>query len=55
MQEESIRQIERGGKLLIALNSSTGCLLQMPRGNLELVHPRTLVISKLKSDIDKLF
>ncbi len=26
----------------------------MPRGNIELVHPRTLVISKLKSDIDQM-
>jgi elongator complex protein 1 len=53
IQEESLRRIERGGKILIGLHSDTGCILQMPRGNLELIHPRTLVISKLKSDINK--
>ena len=48
-----MRRVERGAKLLIALHSDTGCILQMPRGNLEAIHPRTLLISKLKSDIDK--
>lgn len=53
IQEESLRKVERGAKVLIALHNDTGCLLQMPRGNIELIHPRTLLISKLKSDIDE--
>ena len=52
-QEETVRRVERGAKLLAALHSDTACILQMPRGNLELVHPRTLLVAKLKSDIDK--
>ncbi|RNA26145.1 elongator complex 1 [Brachionus plicatilis] len=54
INEESFRKLERGAKLLIALNTDTGCILQMPRGNLELIHPRTLVVSKLKSFIDNM-
>lgn len=53
VQEESLRRVERGAKVLIALHADTGCLLQMPRGNVEIIHPRTLLIEKLKSDIDK--
>lgn len=49
-----MRRVERGGKILIALHSDTGCILQMPRGNIELIHPRTLVVSKLKVDIENL-
>lgn len=52
IQEETLRRLERGAKVLTAIHSDTGCLLQMPRGNLELIHPRTLLISKLKAEID---
>lgn len=50
---ESFRRVERGARLLIAIRSSTACLLQMPRGNLELIHPRVLLISMLKFEIEK--
>ena len=53
MQEEALRRLERGAKLIIAIHSETGCILQMPRGNLETIHPRTLIVSKLKTEIVK--
>jgi elongator complex protein 1 len=49
-----MRKLERGAKLIIAIHSETGCVLQMPRGNLETIHPRTLIISKLKHCIDSI-
>jgi elongator complex protein 1 len=54
IHEEAFRRVERGAKLVNAIHYDTVCILQMPRGNLEAIHPRTLVISKLKSDIDNL-
>ena len=51
--EELFRRLERGSKLVICLHNDTTCILQMPRGNLETIHPRTLVITKLKDNIEK--
>ena len=50
--EELFRRLERGSKLVTCLHNDTTCILQMPRGNLETIHPRTLVITKLKDNID---
>ena len=47
------RAIERGAKLVHAVASSTSVVLQMPRGNLEAIHPRALSLSVVKSLIDK--
>ncbi len=47
-----MRSLERGARLVLAVHNDTTCLLQMPRGNLEAIHPRTLLISKLKADIN---
>ena len=52
VQEEALRRLERGAKLVTAVHSDTACILQMPRGNLETIHPRTLLIAKLKRSID---
>lgn len=38
--------------MIIGIHTGTTCILQMPRGNLEAIHPRTLLISKIKSEID---
>ena len=48
-----MHRIERGAKLVISIHTDTSCILQMPRGNLETIHPRTLLITKLKHKIDK--
>lgn len=49
-----MRRLERGAKLVTAIHSETACIFQMPRGNLETIHPRTLLISKLKHNIDNM-
>ena len=54
VKEESLRQIEKGSKIVIVVHDDTKCILQAPRGNLELIHPRALVISKLKYGINNL-
>ncbi len=52
--EECMRRLERGSKIVHCIDSDTACILQMPRGNLEAIHPRILVITQLKQLIDKL-
>jgi len=47
------RAIERGAKLIHAVPMATSVVLQMPRGNLETVHPRALTLNILKSMIDR--
>lgn len=54
IQKLNSREVERGSQLIISIPSDTKVILQMPRGNLETVHPRSLVlavISKLLKSI----
>jgi elongator complex protein 1 len=44
--DESIRRVERGSKIVTAVKSNISLVLQMPRGNLETVCPRALVLMK---------
>ena len=46
------RAIERGSKLVYAVAKETTVVLQMPRGNLEAIHPRALSLNIMKSLID---
>uniref|UniRef100_A0A915DXS3 Dolichyl-diphosphooligosaccharide--protein glycosyltransferase subunit KCP2 n=1 Tax=Ditylenchus dipsaci TaxID=166011 RepID=A0A915DXS3_9BILA len=48
------RAIERGAQLVGHEPSGTRVWLQMPRGNLETIHPRTLLINRLKHWLDQL-
>lgn len=47
------RAVERGSKLVHAVAASTAVILQMPRGNLETVHPRALSLAVVKTLIDR--
>lgn len=47
------RAIERGAKLVHAVATETTVILQMPRGNLEAIHPRALSLNIMKSLIDR--
>lgn len=47
------RNIERGSKLVTALSNDCQVILQMPRGNLESIYPRPLLIHTLKGLLDK--
>ena len=50
--DERCRCIERGGRLVTVMPSTFGVILQMPRGNLETVYPRALVLAGIRSFID---
>jgi elongator complex protein 1 len=47
------RRIERGSRIVTAVPSAMSLVLQMPRGNLETINPRPLVLEVVKSDIDQ--
>ncbi|KAF9189964.1 hypothetical protein BGZ51_008686 [Haplosporangium sp. Z 767] len=51
--DESIRRVERGSKIVLALPYSVNLVLQMPRGNLETVAPRAMVLSVTRDALDK--
>lgn len=50
--EEYVRGLERGAKLVVAVARESKVVLQMPRGNLETIHPRPLVIHMVKGYLD---
>ncbi|XP_022111138.1 elongator complex protein 1-like [Acanthaster planci] len=52
--DESIRRIERGSRIVTVIPGDTKVILQMPRGNLETIHPRALVLSAIKKLLDSL-
>ncbi len=47
------RRIERGSRIVVAIPSAMSLILQMPRGNLEAINPRPLVLEVVKADIDQ--
>jgi elongator complex protein 1 len=53
IQDERIRQIERGSKLVTAMPSKHSIVLQAPRGNLETVSPRALVLGSVRQNLDR--
>jgi len=48
----STRKVERGSRIVVAVPSSMSLVLQMPRGNLETINPRPLVMEVVKQDLD---
>lgn len=46
------RRVERGSKIVVAVPSSMSLVLQMPRGNLETINPRPLVMAVVRQDLD---
>ena len=47
------RRVERGSRLVVAVPSHSRTVLQMPRGNLEVVQPRALAILMLADLLDQ--
>lgn len=45
------RRIERGARIVTSVPSEPSLVLQMPRGNLEIIMPRPLVIEQVKIDV----
>ncbi|KAK9466881.1 IKI3 family-domain-containing protein [Lipomyces arxii] len=51
--DERSRAIERGGKIVSIMPSKVAVVLQMPRGNLETIYPRLLVLEGVRRNIEK--
>ncbi|KAG9312245.1 IKI3 family-domain-containing protein [Chiua virens] len=46
------RRVERGSRIVTVVPSTMNLVLQMPRGNLETINPRPLVMEVVKFDLD---
>lgn len=51
--DERCRSIERGAKLVTAMPTNMSVVLQMPRGNLETIFPRAMVVAGIRQLIDQ--
>lgn len=50
-KDERCRSIERGAKLVAVMPTTYSLVLQMPRGNLETIYPRALVLAGIRKSI----
>ncbi|NWI65046.1 ELP1 protein, partial [Todus mexicanus] len=51
---ETLRKVERGSRIITVVPQDTKVVLQMPRGNLETVHHRALVLAQIRKWLDRL-
>ncbi|KAI9680544.1 MAG: hypothetical protein M1817_003984 [Caeruleum heppii] len=51
-KDERCRSIERGARLITVMPTTFSLTLQMPRGNLETIFPRALVLAGIRRSID---
>ena len=51
-EDERCRSIERGAKLVTVIPSTSALVLQMPRGNLETIYPRALILPLIRKSIN---
>jgi elongator complex protein 1 len=47
------RRVERGSRIVTSIPSAMSLVLQMPRGSLETVNPRPMVMVTIQADIDE--
>lgn len=52
-KDERCRNVERGAKLVTVIPSAYSLVLQMPRGNLETIYPRALVLAGIRASINE--
>ncbi|KAK3526535.1 hypothetical protein QTP70_030761 [Hemibagrus guttatus] len=52
--DESVRRVERGSRIVTVVPQDTRLILQMPRGNLETIHHRALVLAQVRKCLDEL-
>ncbi|CAO3599964.1 unnamed protein product [Absidia cylindrospora] len=52
--DESHRRVERGSRIILATQSKSSLVLQMPRGNLETISPRAFVLASIREDLKNL-
>ncbi|RYP65825.1 hypothetical protein DL769_006197 [Monosporascus sp. CRB-8-3] len=53
-KDERCRSIERGARLVTAMPTNMSLVLQMPRGNLETIFPRAMVVAGIRHLIEQL-
>ncbi|KAI1506531.1 IKI3 family protein [Biscogniauxia marginata] len=53
-KDERCRSIERGARLVTAMPTNMSLVLQMPRGNLETIFPRAMVVAGIRHLIESL-
>lgn len=51
--DHTVRAVERGSRIVCTPRNDIRVVLQMPRGNLEVISPRALILSRAKSLLDK--
>ncbi|KOS18696.1 Elongator complex protein 1 [Escovopsis weberi] len=51
-KDERCRSVERGSRLVTAMPTNMSIVLQMPRGNLETIFPRAMVLAGIRRLID---
>jgi len=51
-KDERCRSIERGAKIVTVMPTTYSVVLQMPRGNLETIYPRALVVAAIRRNIE---
>uniref|UniRef100_A0AAX7VC62 Elongator complex protein 1 n=1 Tax=Astatotilapia calliptera TaxID=8154 RepID=A0AAX7VC62_ASTCA len=51
--DETLRRVERGSRIVTVVPQDTRVILQMPRGNLETIHHRALVLAQLRKWLDR--
>lgn len=52
-KDERCRSVERGSRLVTAMPTNMSIVLQMPRGNLETIYPRAMVLAGIRRLIDE--
>ncbi|KAK6212638.1 putative elongator complex protein 1 [Pestalotiopsis sp. IQ-011] len=52
-KDERCRSIERGARLVTAMPTNMSLVLQMPRGNLETIYPRAMVVAGIRQLVDE--
>ncbi|KAF8260574.1 IKI3 family-domain-containing protein [Lactarius quietus] len=50
--ESERRRVERGSRIVTSVPSAMSLVLQMPRGNLETINPRPMVMVAIQADVD---
>ncbi|KAG8738161.1 hypothetical protein FRC10_007220 [Ceratobasidium sp. 414] len=48
-----VRRVERGSRIICVVPANASVVLQLPRGNLETINPRPLVLSSVKADVER--
>ncbi|CAE6474264.1 unnamed protein product [Rhizoctonia solani] len=48
-----VRRVERGSRIVVPVPPTASVVLQLPRGNLETINPRPLVLASVRADVER--